>query len=247
MTLEGKIALVTGGGRGIGRAIALQLASEGASIILNSLTSQNAETASQEIRSIGGQAQAFPADVSSPTAVKTLFEAIRKEYQRIDILVNNAGIIRDHILLKMQDNDWNEILQNNLNSIFLCSRAALRMMLPQRWGRIISISSIAAFAGNTGQTSYAAAKAGIIGFTRSLARETARNNITVNAIAPGLIETDMTNSFSAKQKSELVSRIPLGYAGTPQDVAEAVSFLSSDRARYITGQTLTIDGGLTIC
>ncbi|MCL1886223.1 MAG: 3-oxoacyl-[acyl-carrier-protein] reductase [Dehalococcoidia bacterium] len=244
MTLQGKTALVTGAGRGIGHAIALKLAGEGALVAVNSHTSQNAEAVAAEIRSCGGQAMALPADVASSDDVKGLFDALLAKCGKLDILVNNAGILRDKLLLHMSDEDWDTVINTDLRSVFLCTRAALKTMLGEHAGRIINISSIAAFAGNPGQTSYAAAKAGIIGFTRSMSREVAKHGITVNAIAPGFIETDMTALLSDKQRAELIMHIPAGFPGAAQDVAEAVAFLASDAARYITGQVITVDGGL---
>ncbi|MCL2281284.1 MAG: 3-oxoacyl-[acyl-carrier-protein] reductase [Dehalococcoidia bacterium] len=245
MALQGKIALVTGAGRGIGRAIALKLASEGALVAVNSYSSQNAESVAAEICAAGWQALALPADVSSSESVKQLVDALLTQYEKLDILVNNAGVLCDRLLLHMSDEDWDTVLDTDLKSVFLCTRAALKSMLNHRWGRIINISSVAAFAGNPGQAHYAAAKAGIIGFTRAASREVAKHGITINAVAPGFIETDMTANLSSKQKSEIVTHIPAGFPGTAQDVAETVAFLASDAARYITGQVITVDGGMT--
>jgi 3-oxoacyl-[acyl-carrier protein] reductase len=245
MALQGKIALVTGAGRGIGRAIALKLAGGGVLVAVNSYSVKNAEAVAAEIRTSGGQALALPADVASSEDVKRLFDTVLTQCERLDILVNNAGILRDQLLLRMKDEDWDTVLNTDLKSVFLCTRAAIKPMLHTRWGRIINISSVAAFAGNPGQSHYAAAKAGIIGFTHSASREVAKYGITINAVAPGFIETDMTNSLSSKQKTELLARIPAGFPGAAQDVAETVAFLASDAARYITGQVITVDGGLT--
>ena len=245
MTLQGKIALVTGAGRGIGRAIAIKLANDGALVAVNSFSAKNADEVTSQICATGGQAMSFPADIASPESVKQLFDTLLSKYDGIDILINNAGILRDQLLLRVSDEDWDTVLDTNLKSVFLCTRAALKTMMHQHWGRIINISSVAAFAGNPGQASYAAAKAGIIGFTKTASREVAKYGITINAIAPGLIETDMTASIPSKQKAELIARIPAGFPGTVQDIAEVAAFLASDAARYITGQVITVDGGLT--
>ena len=245
MTLQGKIALVTGAGRGIGRAIAIKLANDGALVAVNSYSAKNADEVTSQICATGGQAMSFPADVASSESVKQLFDILLSQHERIDILVNNAGILRDQLLLRVSDEDWDTVLDTNLKSVFLCTRAALKTMIHQHWGRVINVSSVAAFAGNPGQASYAAAKAGIIGFTSTASREVAKYGITINAIAPGLIETDMTASIPSKQKAELIARIPAGFPGTVQDVAEVAAFLASDAARYITGQVITVDGGLT--
>jgi len=245
LTLQGKIALVTGAGRGIGRAIAIKLANDGALVAVNSYSAKNADEVTSQICATGGQAMSFPADVASSESVKQLFDILLSQHERIDILVNNAGILRDQLLLRVSDEDWDTVLDTNLKSVFLCTRAALKTMIHQHWGRVINVSSVAAFAGNPGQASYAAAKAGIIGFTSTASREVAKYGITINAIAPGLIETDMTASIPSKQKAELIARIPAGFPGTVQDVAEVAAFLASDAARYITGQVITVDGGLT--
>jgi len=245
LTLQGKIALVTGAGRGIGRAIAIKLANDGALVAVNSYSAKNADEVTSQICATGGQAMSFPADVASSESVKQLFDILLSQHERIDILVNNAGILRDQLLLRVSDEDWDTVLDTNLKSVFLCTRAALKTMIHQHWGRVINVSSVAAFAGNPGQASYAAAKAGIIGFTSTASREVAKYGITINAIAPGLIETDMTASIPSKQKAELIARIPAGFPGTVQDIAEVAAFLASDAARYITGQVITVDGGLT--
>ncbi len=244
MKLTGKTALVTGAGRGIGRAIALKLAANGANVVVNSLSQQNVDAVVAEIRAAGGECTGIVSDVSSSDAVGILADRILSDFGGIDILVNNAGITRDQLLLRMTDSDWDDIITVDLKSVFLCTRAIMRYMVKARKGRIVNISSIVGLVGNAGQANYAAAKAGIIGFTRSVAKEVASRNITVNAVAPGFIETDMTAKLSEKQRQELIAKIPVGYLGTPQDVAEVVAFLSSDEARYITGQVITIDGGM---
>ncbi len=245
MSLSGKVALVTGSGRGIGRAIALKLAEAGADVVVNDVgAAQVPEGVAQEIRTLGRQSLAVIADVSSPTDITTLVDKIVATFGRIDILVNNAGITRDQLLLRMSDEDWDRVLTIDLKSVFLCTRAILRPMLKQRWGRIISISSIVGIVGNAGQANYAAAKAGIIGFTRSVAKEVASRGITANAIAPGFIDTEMTRKLTEEQRQGAQKQIPVGYLGSPDDVAAAVAFLASEEARYITGQVLNVDGGL---
>jgi 3-oxoacyl-[acyl-carrier protein] reductase len=246
MDLSNKVALVTGSGRGIGRAIALKLAEVGASVVVNDLGDpEPLESVAAEIRVMERQSLAVIADVSSPADVTRLIEAANSAYGRIDILVNNAGITRDQLLLRMSDNDWDTVLNVDLKSAFLCTRAVMRNMLKQRWGRIISIASIIGEIGNPGQANYASAKAGIIGFTRSIAKEVASRGITANAVAPGFIDTKMTQQLAEPQRQELLQRIPVGYIGSPRDVAEAVAFLASEEARYITGQVLNVDGGIT--
>jgi 3-oxoacyl-[acyl-carrier protein] reductase len=242
MDLSGKVAMVTGSARGIGREIALRLAEAGATVVVSDVA--DAEPVAEEIRKTGRQSLAVTADVTSASDVASLVEKVVAKFGRIDILVNNAGIARDQLLLRMSDEDWEAVLNVNLKSVFLCSRAVLRHMLRQRWGRIISISSIVGIVGNPGQANYASSKAGIIGFTKTLAREVGSRGITANAIAPGFIVSKMTDQLSEEQKGEMLKRIPLGFLGTPRDVAEAVAFLASEEARYITGQVLGVDGGL---
>ncbi|MBA7627582.1 3-oxoacyl-[acyl-carrier-protein] reductase FabG [subsurface metagenome] len=242
MDLSYKVAIVTGSARGIGRAIALKLAEVGATVVVSDIA--DAEPVAEEIRAMKRQSLAIPANVSLSLDVNTLVDAVISNYGRVDILVNNAGIARDQLLLRMSDEDWDAVLNVNLKSVFLCTRAVLRHMIKQRWGRIISISSIVGIVGNPGQANYAAAKAGIIGFTKTMAREVGSRGITVNALAPGFIETQMTEQLGEEQRQELMRRIPLGSLGSPQDVAEAVAFLASEEARYITGQVLGVDGGM---
>jgi len=241
--LSNRVAIVTGSGRGIGRAIALKLAEVGATVVVNDI-GEAAQGVAEEIRAISRQSLAILADVSSSSDVARLMETTKATYGKVDILVNNAGITRDQILVRMSDEDWDRVLNVNLRSVFLCSRAVLRQMIKQRWGRIISIASIVGVAGNPGQANYASAKAGIIGLTRTIAREVASRGITANVIAPGFIDTEMTQRLEEKRRQELMGHIPLGYLGSPRDVAEAVAFLASEEARYITGQILNIDGGM---
>ena len=245
MKLNDKVAVVTGSGRGIGKAIAIKLAEQGASVVINDI-SEAAEEAAQEIRDNGGQSMAIIADVSSAEGAAELIQGAIAEYGRVDILVNNAGINRDQLLVRMSEEEWDAVLNIDLKSVFLCTKEVIKPMIKQRCGRIISISSIVGLGGNAGQANYAAAKAGIVGFTRSVAREVASRGITANAIAPGFIDTEMTQKLSEKQRQELMSRIPLGCLGSPEDVAAAVCFLASEDARYISGQVLVVDGGMTM-
>ena len=245
MDLADRVAVVTGAGRGIGRAVALSLAQAGARVVVNS-TGQTAASVAAEIKAAGGQGLAVVTDISSPPETARLVEATLAEYGRLDILVNNAGINRDRLVMRMSDEEWDDVLRVNLTGVFLCTRAVLKPMMKQRWGRIINMTSVVGLTGNAGQANYAAAKAGIIGFTRSVAREVAPRGITVNAIAPGFIETDMTRQIPEGPREELLKRIPLGSAGTPADVAAAAVFLASEGAKYITGQVLSVDGGMVM-
>ncbi len=245
MNLSTRVAIVTGSGRGIGRAIALKLAEVGATVVVNDIGDvKPVEAVVKEIKAIGKQCLPVMADVSSASDVARLVEETIAAYKRVDILVNNAGINRDQLLLRMSEEDWDKVLAVDLRSVFLCTKAVLRHMAKQRWGRIISLSSIVGIVGNKGQANYASAKAGIIGFTRSIAKEVASHGITVNAVAPGFIDTEMTRQLREEWKQELKKRIPVGDFGSPRDVAEAVAFLASEEARYITGQVLGIDGGM---
>jgi 3-oxoacyl-[acyl-carrier protein] reductase len=246
MDLTNRVAIVTGSARGIGRGIALKLAEVGANVAVNDIPSaaEALEGVVKEIQALHRQALAVTADVSSTEDVARMVESVVNTFGKVDILVNNAGVARDGLVMRMSDEDWNTVLNVDLKSAFLCTRAVLRPMLKQRWGRIVSIASIVGVAGNAGQANYAAAKAGVIAFTKSVAKEVASRGITVNAIAPGYIDTKMTQNLDEKQSAELMKRIPIGYAGTPRDVAEAVAFLASEEARYITGQVLGVDGGM---
>ncbi len=243
MNLSGKVALVTGSGRGIGKAIAQRLSEAGATVVINDVTDA-AEATAQEIISSGKASLFIKGSVNSSSDVNNMVEKTVASFSKIDILVNNAGITRDGLTMRMTDEEWDAVLDVNLKGVFLCSRAALKYMMKQRWGRIINISSISGIVGNPGQVNYCAAKAGILGITKTIAKEMASRQSTVNAIAPGFIETDMTAKLPEKVKEEYSKRIPAGYMGTPRDVAEAAAFFASDEARYITGQVLCVDGGM---
>jgi 3-oxoacyl-[acyl-carrier protein] reductase len=247
MELAGQVAVVTGGSRGIGRAIALTLAAMQAHVIVNYVAHQDAaEDTRHSIEATGGEATICGFDVADALGTARAFDAILDDRGRIDILVNNAGVTRDTLVLRMKEEDWQQVLQVNLSGMYHCSKAAIRPMIRQRYGRIINITSIVGIIGNAGQVNYAAAKAGAIGLTKALAREVASRGITVNAVAPGFIETEMTQELSAQAKADLVRQIPLGRWGTPQDVADCVSFLVSSRASYITGQVIQVNGGLSM-
>lgn len=245
--LTNKIAVVTGASRGIGRAVAKVLAKQGAMVIINYNGSEaKAEEVKKEIIDAGGQAQMMQCNVSEYDACEAFIKEIVDTYGRIDILVNNAGITKDGLMMRMSEHDFSDVIDVNLKGTFYCMKFASRQMMKQRSGRIINLSSVVGVCGNAGQVNYAASKAGVIGMTKSAAKELASRGITVNAIAPGFIETDMTNVLSDKVKEELSKQIPLGYLGQSEDVAQAVAFLASDGAKYITGQVLHVDGGMAM-
>ena len=245
--LSDKIALVTGGGRGIGRAICLELAARGATVIVNyNRSAASAADVLAQIESTGGSGRTMQTDVSDAEQVAALFKTITSEYGKIDILVNNAGMTRDNVIMMMKPEDFDVVIDTNLRSCWLCCKTAARSMMRKRSGSIINITSVVGIAGNGGQTNYAASKAGIIGLTKSLAKEVAVRGIRVNAVAPGFVETDMTADLADDLRKKAIEAIPLGRMGAPQDIAKAVAFLASDAAAYITGQTLIVDGGMVM-
>jgi len=243
LDLTGKVAVVTGASRGIGRGIATLLACRGAHVVA-AARGENAGGTVSEIQAAGGKAEAVPLEVTDAASIEAMVAGVLDRHGRIDILVNNAGITRDQLMLRMKRDDWDEVIATNLTSAFAVVQASLRPMIKQRGGRIISISSVVGQSGNAGQANYAASKAGLIGFSKALAREVASRHITVNVVAPGLIETDMTKAITDKAQHDWVSQIPLGRLGTTADVAAAVCFLASDEASYITGQVLAVNGGM---
>ena len=241
--LSGRVALVTGASRGIGRSIAIRLAAAGASVVACA-RKDHAQNVADEITAAGGTAVALSVDVTVASSLTSAVRETLDRFKRFDVLVNNAGVVRDQLLLRMKPEDWDTVLATNLTSAFVCAQAAVRPMLKQRWGRIISISSVVGQSGSPGQTNYAASKAGLIGFSKSLAREVASRGITVNVVAPGFIETDMTARLDDGVRVALTGQIPAGRLGVPEDVAAAVCFLASDEASYITGQVVGVNGGM---
>ena len=245
MLLDGKVALVTGASRGIGRAIALKLASEGAKVAINYAgNTAKAEAVKAEIEAAGGEAMLVQADVSDAAQVDAMVKTVAEAFGTIDILVNNAGITRDGLLMRMKEEDFDAVLNTNLKGVFHCTKAVSRLMMKKRYGRIVNMASVVGLMGNAGQTNYAAAKAGVMGFSKSAARELASRGITVNTVAPGCINTDMTAVLPDKVKEGMLQSIPLQRIGEPEDVANAVLFLASDLAAYITGQNVDVDGGM---
>lgn len=240
-SLEGKIALVTGASRGIGRAIAEQLVSQGATVLGTATTESGAESISAYL---SGNGKGYALNVTCSDSVAALFTAIKDEFGGVDILVNNAGITRDNLMMRMKDADWDDIINTNLTSLFKISKAVMRPMMKKRHGRIINIGSVVGSMGNAGQVNYATAKAGLLGFTKSLAKEVASRGITVNAIAPGFIDTDMTKELTEEQKENIFSQVPANRLGQPEEVASTVGFLASDAAAYINGETIHVNGGM---
>ena len=247
MTMKESVALVTGGSRGIGRAICLELARQGASVAVNYAGNEQAALETVEAcRALGVEAEAFQADVADPTACEELVKAVKDRFGHLDILVNNAGITRDGLLMTAKAEDFDKVLDTNLKGAYFCMKAASKVMMRQRYGRIISMSSVVGLRGNAGQTSYSASKAGILGLTKSAAKELATRGVTVNAVAPGFIDTDMTSVLPENAKNAMLSTIPMGHPGAPEDVAQAVAFFARPESAYITGQVLCVDGGMAV-
>jgi len=244
VNLDGRIAIVTGGSRGIGLAVADKLGQAGAKVVLCGRDEARAENAAAGLRDRGGEVTAVRADVSDGGSVKNMVDVTLDRYGRIDILVNNAGIVSDGLLLRMTDENWRQVLDTNLTGVFNCTRLVARTMLKQRYGRIVTIGSVVGLIGNVGQANYCAAKAGVVGFTKAIARELGTRGITANVVAPGFIETDMSEQINDSQKERILGQVVLGRLGTPAEVAECVLFLASDSAAYITGQVVQVDGGL---
>lgn len=247
MIEAGRVAVVTGGGRGIGRAIAVRLAREGANVAVSYRSNDEAaeETAAM-VRQAGVECGLFKGDVSSAEDVEAVFKGVKEAFGRLDILVNNAGLTRDNIMLRMKEDEFDEVLRTNLKGTYLCTRAVLRTMVRARWGRIVNISSVVGLVGNAGQANYAASKAGIIGFTKSVAREVAQRGITANVVAPGYVETELTGVLSEEVKEQIRGQIPAGRIGEPEEIAGVVAFLAGEEAGYVTGQTLAVDGGMVM-
>lgn len=249
MQIKDEVAIITGSSRGIGRKIALKFAKNGAKVVVNypvESEAENAEAVVEEVKELGSEAVAIKADVTDADEVKSLVKEVRKEFDKIDILVNNAGITRDKLLIRMKEEDWDSVLDVNLKGAFNATKAVSRVMMKQRGGKIVNIASVVGLMGNPGQANYSASKAGLIGLTKTVAREMASRNITVNAVAPGFIETAMTDELSDKVIEEMTGNIPLEDLGQPDDVANAVLFLASDAAKYITGEVIRVDGGMAM-
>jgi 3-oxoacyl-[acyl-carrier protein] reductase len=244
---EGRVALVTGGGRGIGSAVAARLANEGANVAISYRSNDaTAEKAAEEVRAAGVLCEIFKGDVASPEDVGALFKGVGEALGQVEILVNNAGLTRDNLMMRMKESEFDEVLRTNLKGTYLCTRAALRPMIRARWGRIVNVSSIVGLAGNAGQANYAASKAGVIGLTKSVAREVAGRGITANAVAPGYVETELTRSLPDDVKDRIRDQVPVGRFGEAAEVAEVVAFLAGESAGYVTGQTVAVDGGMTM-
>jgi 3-oxoacyl-[acyl-carrier protein] reductase len=244
---DGRVAIVTGGGRGIGRTVAVRLAEEGANVAISYRSDDDAASeAAEAVRAAGAECEVFKGDVASPEDVQALFKGVADAFGRLDILVNNAGITRDNLMMRMKDDEFDDVLRTNLGGTYLCTRAALRPMIRARWGRIVNVSSVVGLVGNAGQANYAASKAGIIGLTKSVAREVAQRGITANAVAPGYVETELTGSLPENVKEAIRTQVPIGRFGEAGEVAEVVAFLVGEAAGYITGQTIAVDGGMTM-
>jgi 3-oxoacyl-[acyl-carrier protein] reductase len=247
MIRDGRVAIVTGGGRGIGRAVAVRLANEGANVAISYRSNDTtAEEVAEEVRAAGVLCKIFKGDVASPEDVAALFEGVGEALGQVEILVNNAGLTRDNLMMRMKEEEFDEVLRTNLKGTYLCTRAALRPMIRSRWGRIVNVSSVVGLVGNAGQANYAASKAGIIGFTKSVAREVAQRGITANVVAPGYVETELTRSLSDEVKDQIKGQVPAGRFADAEEVAEVVSFLAGEDAGYVTGQTIAVDGGMTM-
>jgi 3-oxoacyl-[acyl-carrier protein] reductase len=245
--MEGRVALVTGGGRGIGQAIAVRLAKEGAKLAISYRSNDAAaEDTAELMRRIGAECETFRGDVASAGDVQALMKSVTEAFGPVGILVNNAGMRRDNLLLRMKDAEFDEVLATNLKGMYLCTRAVLRGMVRARWGRIVNVSSVVGLVGNAGQANYAASKAGMIGFTKSVAREVADRGITVNAVAPGYVETELTGGLPENIKEQILDQVPMRRFGEPEEIAEVVAFLAGDGAAYVTGQTITVDGGMVM-
>jgi 3-oxoacyl-[acyl-carrier protein] reductase len=244
---DGRVAVVTGGGRGIGRAVAVRLANEGANVAITYRSNDaSAEEVAEEVRAAGALCEIFKGDVASPEDVDTLFKGVGEALGQVEILVNNAGLTRDNLMMRMKEREFDEVLRTNLKGTYLCTQAALRPMLRARWGRIVNVSSVVGLVGNAGQANYAASKAGIIGFTKSVAREVAQRGITANVVAPGYVETELTRNLTEEVKNQIRGQVPAGRFAEAEEVAEVVAFLAGEGAGYITGQTVAVDGGMTM-